>query len=143
MLSVTDQTASTTGFKDGTNTDEDDYEYDSFGNLIEDRNQGMSAISYNHLNLPVKINFGSESWKIEYLYTADGRKVKKKVPYDSNNLAGGIGYTEMDYMGGFHYQGGSLKFFATAEGYVNKTSSVYSYVYNYTDHLGNIRMSYA
>jgi RHS repeat-associated protein len=35
-----------------------------------------------------------------------------------------------------------LRFFPTAEGYVKNTSGVYSYVYNYTDHLGNIRLSY-
>ena len=53
----------------------------------------------------------------------------------------------MDYLGGFHYQGTALKFFPTAEGYVQATALkvgfAYSYVYNYTDHLGNIRLSYA
>jgi hypothetical protein len=37
-------------------------------------------------------------------------------------------------------------FFPTAEGYVDNTvvngKNNYSYVYNYTDHLGNIRVSY-
>ncbi len=52
----------------------------------------------------------------------------------------------------FHYENNILKFFATAEGYVNVTtggrqgpdgpSYVFSYIYNYTDHLGNIRLSY-
>ncbi len=42
----------------------------------------------------------------------------------------------------FHYENGLLKFIATAEGYVNVTTRGYNYVYNYTDHLGNIRMSY-
>jgi RHS repeat-associated protein len=40
-----------------------------------------------------------------------------------------------------------LQFFPIAEGYVNVTigkygSSIYNYIYNYTDHLGNIRLSY-
>src|SRR5690606_16090631 len=45
-----------------------------------------------------------------------------------------------------------MDFFPTAEGYVNITYvpgslgappvAVYSYVYNYTDHLGNIRLRY-
>ena len=57
-----------------------------------------------------------------------------------------------DYLNGFHYENNILKFFATAEGYVNVTtggrqgpdgpSYVFSYIYNYTDHLGNIRLSY-
>ncbi len=57
-----------------------------------------------------------------------------------------------NYQGMFHYENNILKFFATAEGYVNVTtggrqgpdgpSYVFSYIYNYTDHLGNIRVSY-
>lgn len=121
---------------------EDDFAYDANGNLTKDRNKGITSISYNHLNLPVKINFGSEAKKIEYLYAADGRKLKKTVAYENSQLAGGYGYSSMDYLGGFHYQNAALLFFSTAEGYVNHTKGVYSYVYNYTDHLGNIRMSY-
>lgn len=56
-----------------------------------------------------------------------------------------------DYLDGFQYVGGMLNFFPTAEGYVRATSQtddpanpqlVFNYVYNYTDHLGNIRLSY-
>src|SRR5690606_15325697 len=54
---------------------------------------------------------------------------------------------------GFQYAGGVLQFFPHAEGYVaatqgTKTDSngnfvyIFNYVYNYTDHLGNIRLSY-
>ena len=51
----------------------------------------------------------------------------------------------------FHYENQVLKFIGTSEGYVNVTSGrrtengpsyVFSYIYNYTDHLGNIRVSY-
>src|SRR5690554_6351843 len=53
-----------------------------------------------------------------------------------------------DYLNGFHYENQTLRFFATAEGYVDiraRMSEVLrvNYVYNYTDHLGNIRVSYA
>src|SRR5690554_6879347 len=53
-----------------------------------------------------------------------------------------------DYLNGFHYENQTLRFFATAEGYVDiraRMSEVLrvNYVYNYTDHLGNIRLSYA
>src|SRR5690554_6126686 len=54
-----------------------------------------------------------------------------------------------DYQGIFHYENQTLRFFATEEGYVNTNISsgnhirqAFSYVYNYTDHLGNIRLSY-
>ncbi|MNY74759.1 hypothetical protein D3C86_2138650 [compost metagenome] len=47
----------------------------------------------------------------------------------------------MDYLGGFHYQGTALKFFPTAEGYVQATALKVGMpqlrIY-YTDHLGNI-----
>ncbi|MDI9308645.1 MAG: RHS repeat-associated core domain-containing protein [Limnohabitans sp.] len=65
-----------------------------------------------------------------------------------------------DYMqGGFQYKNNILLFFPQAEGYVNVAvvetncttckpaqiirSNNYTYVYNYTDHLGNIRLSYS
>lgn len=48
-----------------------------------------------------------------------------------------------DYLSGFQYVGGKLKFFPHAEGYVNVEEGKFSYVYNYTDHLGNVRLSYA
>jgi len=64
--------------------------------------------------------------------------------------------TTTDYQGIFHYQNGYLQFLATAQGYANWNSglrvnqkntsennlSFFNYVYNYTDHLGNIRLSY-
>jgi RHS repeat-associated protein len=50
---------------------------------------------------------------------------------------------ETDYLSGFQYKNGELQFFPTAEGYVNVTDGrKFNYVYNYTDHLGNIRLSY-
>ena len=57
-----------------------------------------------------------------------------------------------EYLDGFQYEDETLQFFPHAEGYVKATvmtmgpgNPVYgfNYVYNYTDHLGNIRLSYA
>lgn len=51
-----------------------------------------------------------------------------------------------DYLDGFQYTNQVLKFFPHAEGYVSavkeEESYRFFYVYNYTDHLGNIRVSY-
>jgi len=52
-----------------------------------------------------------------------------------------------DYLGGYQYLNGNLQFFFQPEGYVNiikhGVDVLYiNYVYNYTDHLGNIRVSY-
>jgi len=55
--------------------------------------------------------------------------------------------TKTNYLGGFQYQSvnGSamvLQFFPTSEGYVKNTAGIFNYVFNYTDHLGNVRISY-
>ncbi|WP_415711172.1 RHS repeat domain-containing protein [Flavobacterium branchiophilum] len=47
-----------------------------------------------------------------------------------------------DYLGGYQYKNAVLQFFPTAEGYVEPLGSSYKYVYQYKDHLGNVRLSY-
>ncbi|MEZ0007094.1 RHS repeat-associated protein [Flavobacterium sp. 28YEA47A] len=110
--------------------------------MVLNQNKAITDIRYNHLNLPSRVFFGSEIRKIEYLYTAGGKKVRKAVS-SRNLLESGL----IDYLDGFQYRDGNLQFFPTSEGYVRATdisgTTAYSYVYNYTDHLGNIRLSYA
>ena len=55
----------------------------------------------------------------------------------------------VDYLDGFQYAGSVLQFFPTSEGYVKATPTDrinsdyhFNYIYNYTDHLGNVRLSY-
>lgn len=151
LLRVFDATANTSGFKDdtdGTNITIDinqvpDYVYDANGNMIRDNNKGINSITYNHLNLPLEIVF--PNGKINYLYNAAGQKVKKTVTE-------GTIITTTDYLSGFQYKNAVLQFFPHAEGYVNATELVslgggtsykFHYVFNYTDHLGNIRLSYS
>jgi RHS repeat-associated protein len=127
------------GFKDGANTNAD-YGYDCYGNMTSDQNKGIASIAYNHLNLPVKIVFeNNESKKIEYLYNAIGIKVLKKV-------TDGAVVTTTDYLTGYQYKNCLLRFFPTAEGYFKQNQGAGigtgSYVFNYTDHLGNVRVSY-
>ena len=53
--------------------------------------------------------------------------------------------TTTDYASNFVYENGNLQFFNTTEGYVEPTGDVnkpFQYVYQYKDHLGNIRLSY-
>jgi RHS repeat-associated protein len=100
-----------------------------------DRNKNIESITYNHLNLPTEIDFG-DSGIIYYIYNALGVKVAKKVSAPEVQ-------DETDYLSGFQYKNGELQFFPTAEGYVNVSDGgKFNYVYNYTDHLGNIRVSY-
>ncbi|WP_165396096.1 DUF6443 domain-containing protein [Flavobacterium sp. J27] len=134
LLKVEDHTTSPQGFKDGVNAG-NDYEYDANGNMTKDDNKGITNIVYNHLNLPTEILFGTN--KIEYLYNAVGQKVVKKVTENSV-------VTTTTYLGGgFQYENSVLQFFPHAEGYVKQHLGAYSYVFNYTDHLGNIRLSYS
>ncbi|MEO0038648.1 MAG: hypothetical protein RIQ59_1859 [Bacteroidota bacterium] len=133
LMSVTDTPASaTSGFKDG-NTTGDDYVYDANGNMTVDKNKKITSIVYNHLNLPTKIVFPTGN--IVYIYNAAGQKVQKVV-------TDGTTVTTTDYLGGYQYKNAVLQLFPTAEGYVKNTVNVFSYVFNYTDHLGNVRLSY-
>jgi RHS repeat-associated protein len=54
----------------------------------------------------------------------------------------GATITTTDYLGGYQYKNAGLKFFPTDEGYVEPSGSSYKYVYQYKDHIGNVRLSY-
>nr|WP_315176519.1 DUF6443 domain-containing protein [uncultured Flavobacterium sp.] len=122
-------------FKDSATNTVDDYAYDANGNMTKDNNKNITAITYNHLNLPTKIIF-TTAGNIEYLYSATGQKLQKIV------RASGVSPVTTDYLGGYQYSNNALKFFPTAEGYVEPVGSSYKYVYQYKDHLGNVRLSY-
>lgn len=138
---VFDSTGSTLGFRDNalsSTHDADDYDYDINGNLIIDNNKGIVNIRYNHLNLPTEVSF--QNSKIYYIYNAAGQKVSKTI-------ATSAGMQVTHYLDRFQYFNDDLKFFATSEGYVSAiktgpTDYKFRYVFNYTDHLGNIRLSY-
>ncbi|MEK6492486.1 RHS repeat-associated core domain-containing protein [Myroides odoratimimus] len=131
LSTVRDASGNQEGFKQ-VNTVGSDYTYDEFGNLTSDKHKKITKIKHNHLNLPVEINFGTD--KIEYLYTASGEKLQKKVTEK------GV-VTLTDYLGGFQYVKGKLSFLPTAEGFFNAETN--SYVYQFKDHLGNVRVSYS
>ena len=135
LNTVEDSSGSTEGFKDGSHTAQE-YTYDDNGNMKTDDNKGITAITYNHLNLPTEVIISGGT--IKYAYDATGVKQRKTIPG-----------TVTDYAGGFQYEKiGSnnevLRFFPTAEGYAEKNSmnGTFSYIYQYKDHLGNVRLSY-
>uniref|UniRef100_UPI001F377734 DUF6443 domain-containing protein n=1 Tax=Flavobacterium ustbae TaxID=2488790 RepID=UPI001F377734 len=134
LTKVADNANNSSGFNDVNKTD-DDYSYDSNGNMISDKNKNITEITYNHLNLPKKITFGTTG-TIEYFYNALGQKIKKAVTE-------GTVTATTDYLGGYQYKDNILEFFPTAEGYVKNTAGALSYVFQYKDHLGNVRVSYA
>lgn len=136
------------GFNDG-NTTGDDYTYDANGNMVKDLNKdigvagenGAQGITYNHLNLPTSITFNNDATKtISYIYDATGAKQAKVV-------TNGSSLTTTKYAGNFIYEetsaGEVLKFFNHPEGYIQPDNTGgFEYIYQYKDHLGNIRLSY-
>ncbi|MCF6168796.1 DUF6443 domain-containing protein [Lutibacter sp.] len=150
LHSVTD-TSVATGFNDA-NTKGSDYSYDANGNMITDLNKGIS-ITYNYLNLPKVISNSAGS--ISYTYDANGTKLSKEVSIimsasTTTQYAGNYVYSRyLPYV----YGGGgiavtTLQFFNQSEGYVepeyvNDTIANFNYIYQYKDHLSNIRLSYA
>ncbi|KIX21278.1 hypothetical protein SY27_11065 [Flavobacterium sp. 316] len=87
------------------------------------------------LFLLIKIVVGTNT--ISYIYHATGQKVSKIVTENST-------ITQTNYLArGFQYKNNVLQFFPHAEGYVKHKTNNYSYVFNYTDHLGNVRVSYS
>ena len=127
-------------FNDG-NKNSNDYEYDVNGNMVKDLNKGIigvnntAGIQYNHLNLPtsvnVMINKGGGTGVISYVYDAKGIKLEKSSPEGTTQ-----------YSGNYIYKNGVLEFFSHPEGYVEKPGTQYKYVFQYKDHLGNVRLSY-
>ena len=122
-----------------------EYDYDANGSLTADRNKGLTGIAYNHLSLPRQIHLGSQADSIVFRYSAAGQKVAKLV-YQSGRPA-----QRTDYLGGFQYEGDSLRFFPHAEGRVLRFVSTdaagqptvrYEREYSLKDHLGNLRMAY-
>jgi len=132
LLNVADNSNNTSGFKDG-NTTGDDYAYDANGNMTVDKNKNISSIVYNHLNLPTKIIFPTGN--IVYFYNASGQKVQKVVTENTT-------LTTTDYLSGYQYKNLVLQYFPTVEGYVEPNLSSFKYVFQYKDHLGNVRLSY-
>ncbi|WP_353147819.1 DUF6443 domain-containing protein, partial [Flavobacterium sp.] len=144
LLKVNDLSNSPQGFKDNYASAANDFSYDNNGNMTADNNKGIGGIIYNHLNLPIKINFGAKG-EIAYLYNAIGQKLQKFVKDVVSNTN-----TTTDYLSGFQYLNTTLQFFPHAEGYMHYTRPLnngqlgsFNYVFNYTDHLGNVRVSFA
>jgi len=162
LQKVTDATGHSDGFNDSNSFI--DYSYDVNGNMLTDANKGISNIDYNHLNLPTQITINNtsnnENGTIDYVYDATGIKQSKLVRDNQQSTT-----VTTSYAGGYIYEDingtESLKMFSHPEGYVepvyNSSKSVqrfskgtqttsfssYRYVFNYTDHLGNIRLTYA
>jgi RHS repeat-associated protein len=138
LIQVDDSSGVSEGFKDVSGTD---YTYDENGNMVSDNNKGISSISYNHLNLPTSVGFAGQQAAISYVYDATGVKQKKIV------AGSGISTITTEYAGNYVYEkvgagNNELQFFNHGEGYVKQSFGNFEFVYQYKDHLGNVRLSY-
>lgn len=136
--------------------------YDDNGNMTSHEDKGILQIDYNVLNLPKYIQFNEYVVRrnntlayvnTQYSYRADGVKIMKS---HSQKVSSSVLSTmNTDYLDGFQYSytpgtltGGSpgtptvvpISFVPTAEGYYDFEKN--RYIYNYLDHLGNVRLSY-
>ena len=104
------------------------YTYDVNGNATKDR-IGMN-FRYNHLNLPDSAWNTGSTVKVGYLYDATGTKLRKYSTQGGNR----------DYVGGIEYNGSTIELIHTGVGVAYRNSDgSYTYRYNLTDHLGNVR----
>lgn len=117
------------------------YTYDGNGNVLKDRMNFMYENTY--LNLPrtvVKVDNvnPANSVNVSYNYSALGIKLRKTVKIGSLE-------TQRDYIGEIEYSKVStatstIEVIRTEEGYLQRgNDNIYSYHYNLTDHLGNVR----
>jgi RHS repeat-associated protein len=155
LNSITDSSTNYSGYPDVSGNT---ISYDDNGNMTNQTDKGILDIKYNFLNLPDYVKFdktfiprfnlgGDYNVNTQYLYRADGTKLKKSYTYGSGKLNGETA-TVTEYLDGFQYEATSstgkfnlgLKFVPTAEGYYNFENN--KYIYSYTDHLGNVRVSY-
>ncbi|WP_159102993.1 DUF6443 domain-containing protein [Flavobacterium sp. B17] len=157
LISVKDESGNYAGYPDTFGTA---ISYDANGNMKDHKDKGILQIDYNILDLPDLVKFdktyipripveeGNYNVNTRYVYRADGVKLRKIYTYGTGkaNLEAS---TITDYLDGFQYEEkytGSLsnpvlKFVPTSEGYYDFEKN--KYIYTYTDHLGNVRLSYS
>ena len=133
------------------------YVYDANGNLIQDKNKGVT-ITYNYLNLLQTITFdgtqGNAGGTIDFTYDATGKKWRKTVT--PTRQCGQV----RDYIDGVEYTSTLCGLILSSitpdiihfsDGYIQRDPSTdgnYSWmgwVYKYalTDHLGNTRVVFS
>ncbi|MGC4036058.1 MAG: DUF6443 domain-containing protein [Chitinophagaceae bacterium] len=114
-----------------------DYSYDPNGNLSLDNNKDITAILYNHLNLPDSIRIKGKG-TIKYTYDAAGVKLKK-VTIDSTTSP--VKITTTLYLFG-NFINDTLQYLSQEEGRVRYDTAKKALYYDYfvKDHLGNVRL---
>ncbi|KIA92333.1 hypothetical protein OC25_16740 [Pedobacter kyungheensis] len=109
------------------------YSYDPNGNATIDGRNGMN-LSYNLLNLPSGASGGGKI--LNYIYDAAGRKLRKVSTENGSTIT-------REYVDGIEYNGNNIDIVRTEEGLAQRNGdNSYSYHYNLSDHLGNVRYTF-
>jgi RHS repeat-associated protein len=152
LVKVTDQQQNPSGYPYSSTPNMIGYDNDTGdgnGNMISQPDKGISSIQYNYLNLPKQITQNSNI--TQYTYRADGAKVKKLFKNLETHYLDGFQYKSTFGIESWDGQGTyqpdpnevpelKLRIIPTSEGYYDALLN--RYVYNFTDHLGNVRLSY-
>ncbi|MFY7844918.1 DUF6443 domain-containing protein [Chryseobacterium gambrini] len=165
VTQIKDYSNNPTGYEGGGG----DIEYDENGNMKTMPDKQIDQIGYNYLNLPNAFKIEGTKKKMIHLYRTDGAKLRKTLNFQKKD--GSVYTTITDYLDGFQYLStvGSepneldpiefayeqeafidnattehpvpvLSFFPTSEGFYDYDKK--EYIYQYKDHLGNVRVSY-
>ncbi len=109
------------------------YAYDANGNATTDGRNGM-GLTYNLLNLPSGASGNGKA--LSYVYDASGNKLRKTVTENGST-------TVREHIDGIEYDGNNIDIIQTEEGVAQRNGdNSYSYHYNLTDHLGNVRYTF-
>ncbi len=111
------------------------YSYDVNGNATTDGRTGV-VLTYNLLNLPAtaKRTTPAPVVNLAYTYDASGNKLRK--------VSTGVSAGTRHYIDGIEYDGNTIDIIQTEEGLARNNTGAFSYEYNLTDHLGNVRYSF-
>lgn len=104
------------------------YQYDENGNAIVDGRNKLN-IGYNVLNLPAMVT--KIGLNLIYTYNAVGNRLKKS----SNGAV-------RNYVNGIEYVDNTIDIIHTDEGIARNNGGIFSYEYNLSDQLGNVRYSF-
>ncbi len=127
-----------------------EYCYDGCGALTGDMNKGIRQIKYDFNGLPTSVWFKDGSIT-EYVYTADGTKLKTihRTAVEGTAATGGVPYLSEQntlrkdstlYVGAYEFCSNSSDKYFFANGYIGFVRGrLDSYFYYAKDHLGNVR----
>ena len=136
VRAISDASGRSEGFHDA-GLQGDAYEYDSNGNMVVDRNKGIS-VRYNRLNLIDEVS--SESGEVvRFGFDSVGLKCFREALGPGANRLG-----RRDYVGDCIFEDGALRRVAHDEGRIVRDSDqdVWRFQYFLADHLGSVRVGF-